>query len=340
LLRSKRLWFGLVIGLGFLALFIYDTDFSEIKTAFQEANYALALASIPLYFVGFWVRTMRWRILLRPVRDVSTRRLYPVVLVGLTANNVIPARIGELVRAILVGQRESASKSAVLGTIAVDRVFDGLTLVAILSLVTAISGTDRSVTGIGIGTAILFAAAAAVLVGLAFSPTHGKRLLFKLAERLPARLAPRVQDLVESFLQGLDALRSPMVLLEAAVLSLGSWLLEACMYYVVGQAFHLEVGFHVYLLIAAAANLALSVLASPGGVGPFEATTKNVLNLFIANDPAKAVAYTIALHALLLIPVTIVGFILLYRMEFSLSDLLGIERPAPVQPAPAPQRAE
>src|SRR5262249_32310253 len=159
----KRFWFGLVVSLAFLAFFLYRTNFREIADAFAGADYALAFAAVPLYFVGFWIRTIRWRWLMRPVRDVPTQRLYPVVLVGLMANNVLPARIGELVRAYLVGEREAVSKPAALGTIAVDRVFDGLTLVAILAGVTAFSGSDSTVKYTGIGTAAVFFAAAATL---------------------------------------------------------------------------------------------------------------------------------------------------------------------------------
>jgi uncharacterized membrane protein YbhN (UPF0104 family) len=101
-----------------------------------------------------------------------------------------------------------------------------------------------------------------------------------------------------------------------------SWLLEASMYYVIGQAFDLDAGFHVYILIVAAANLALSILASPGGVGPFELATKQVLVSFSVAD-ATAAACALALHALLLGPVIIVGFALLWLTQLSLSQILG-----------------
>ena len=73
-----------------------------------------------------------------------------MVLIGLMANNVAPARVGELVRAYLLGERESMSKSTALGTIAVDRAFDGLTLVAILGFVVALSGANAGVKLVGV----------------------------------------------------------------------------------------------------------------------------------------------------------------------------------------------
>jgi glycosyltransferase 2 family protein len=326
LYKDKRFWLGLIISCGFLAFFLYRTNFHEIADAFAGADYALAFAAVPLYFLGFWVRTMRWRLLMRPVRDVPTGRLYPVVLVGLMANNVLPARVGELVRAYWVGEREGVNKSSALGTIAVDRVFDGLTLVAILAIVAVASGAESTVKYVGVGTAVVFVGGAFVLAGLAFSPDRARGWLLAFLKWLPTGIEHKAEDLLDNFLLGLKGLRSPSVLAMAAVLSLASWSIESGMYAVVGRAFGLHIGIQVYFLIAAAANLALSVVATPGGVGPFEATSQAILLLYLGtSEPAKglASAYAIALHALLLVPVIVAGFAILWFSQLSFGDMLG-----------------
>ena len=326
MLRRKRFWFGLIISLSFLGIFLARTDFSEIWEALSGADYALALAAVPLYFVGFWVRTLRWRFLLRPVNDVPTLRLYPVVLIGLMANNVAPARVGEFVRAYLLGERESMSKSTALGTIAVDRAFDGLTLVAMLGVVAAFAGSTPGIKTIGIVTALAFFAATMVLASLAMS-ARARLLLARAITLLPGGLAVKVEAIMEAFMNGLVAIRNPVALASAALASFGSWMIEATMYYIIGLAFDLQVGFHVYILIVAAANLALSLLASPGGVGPFELATKQVLVSFAVDAPVAA-AYALALHALLLAPVILVGLALLWSTQFSLSQILGVPKEA------------
>jgi uncharacterized protein (TIRG00374 family) len=326
LLRRKRFWFGLVISAGFLAFFLYRTDFGDIAEAFEGADYALALAAVPLYFLGFWIRTMRWHVLMKPVADIPTWRMYPVVLIGLMANNVMPARVGELVRAYLIGEREKVSKSSALGTIAVDRTFDGLTLVAILATVTVFSGTDASVRGIGIATGIVFISATFVLAALAFSPDKARGVALKLFTILPRGIEERMAGFLDSFMAGVQSVRSPSVMITAAVLSFSSWSVEVVMYYVVGEAFHLNQGLHVYYLIAAASNLALSILASPGGVGPFEVTTQAVLIDIYNVSQQQGSAYALALHALLLGPVIIAGFCLLWASQISLSDILGVKK--------------
>jgi hypothetical protein len=145
------------------------------------------------------------------------------------ANNIAPARIGELVRAYLVGERESMSKSTALGTIAVDRAFDGLTLVAILAAVTTISGTSAGFQGLGLGAAVLFFAGTLVLVGLARSRPVRVRGLFLRMGSFPAALA-KGGRLLDSFLRA----RRAAPLLKAGV---SSRLAMKPMCYVVGEAF-------------------------------------------------------------------------------------------------------
>jgi uncharacterized protein (TIRG00374 family) len=331
LLRSRRVWLGFLISLVFLALFLYQTNFGEIRDAFARANYAIALASLPVYFAGIWVRTVRWQYLLRPVARVSARRLYPVVIIGLMANNLIPARAGELVRAYVLGEREKVSKAASLGTIAVDRLFDGLTLIPMLVIVAAIVGSNQSfdvwLTGLSVDffglaviMAVLFGLALACLFVLAFSERWQQRL-DRLVHRLtPERFRPGIEGMAHSFFRGLDSLRSPVDLGVAWVMSSVSWLLEATMYYMVGLAFDIDVGFHYYLLATAAANLAISILASQGGIGPFELVTKRT---FVAAGVAEgtATAYAIGLHALVLLPVIAAGLYFLGTMGLSLGEM-------------------
>ncbi len=331
MLRSRQVWIGFAISVIFLGLFFYQTDVAEIWDAFKGANYAIAFAALPVYFAGIWVRTIRWQFLLRPVARVSTARLYPIVIIGLMANNLIPARAGELVRAYILGEREKVSKAAALGTIAVDRLFDGLTLVPMLLIVVAFVGSSEqfplpvvdgtvNLVQLAIVMSVLFGGALAVLFALAFSATARKKTDELITALTPERFRSNIEGLAHSFFEGLKALRSPVVMSVAWLLSTISWLLEATMYYLVGLAFDIDVGFQHYLLATAAANLAIAILASQGGIGPFELVTKQV---FIAAGLATGVAeaYAIGLHALVLLPVIVMGLYFLGTMNLSLGEM-------------------
>jgi len=331
LLRSRRVWLGFAISLAFLALFFYQTDWNEIRDAFTHANYAIALASLPVYFGGIWVRTVRWQYLLRPVARVKATRLYPVVIIGLMANNILPARAGELVRAYVLGEREKVSKASSLGTIAVDRLFDGLTLVPMLLIVIPfVSSSEEfplpvvdwtvNLLQLAVVMAGLFGVALVVLVLLAFSQGLRDQADLLVHRLTPERLRPSVEGLAHSFFAGLQSLRSPVDLTLAWAMSTVSWLLEATMYYLVGQAFNVDAGFQYYLLVTAAANLAISVIASQGGIGPFELVAKQT---FIAAGLTEsgATAYAIGLHAIVLLPVIAIGLYFLGSMGLSLGEM-------------------
>lgn len=350
MLKSRGFWIGILVSAVFIGLFVRSTDFGEVRDAFREANYLLALLSLPVYFAGLWLRTIRWQYLLRPVKAVPARRLYPVVIIGLMANNLIPARAGELARAYVLGKRERISKTTSLGTIAVDRLFDGITLIPMLLIVAAFAGGDASFpvgfgqslnfAGLGIAMAVLFGLALALLFGLAFSAS-GQRLLHTLVHRFaPGPLKPKVEYLVDSFFDGLRALRSPADLGIAWAMSLASWTLEATMYWMIALAFGIHEGFQVFLLLTAAANLAIAIVASQGGIGPFELVVSRTLVAFGAASELSS-AYAIGLHAMLLFPIIVLGLYLMWSMKLTFGDMLKTSNPDDIdgRPAPAAQDA-
>ena len=126
--KSYRFWLAIGISALFLGIFLSRLDIGETWEILGEANYFALVPAILVYFGSVFFRTFRWQYLLAPVKGLSVRRLYPVVVVGYMANNILPVRLGEVVRAYYVGEREKVSKVAALATIAVERVFDGLTL--------------------------------------------------------------------------------------------------------------------------------------------------------------------------------------------------------------------
>jgi len=342
LLKSRGFWIGMAVSLILVGLFVRSIDFAEVEKAFAEANYGLALLSLPVYFASLWLRAVRWQYILRPVKRVSARRLYPVVIIGLMANNLIPARAGELVRAYVLGQREKISKVTSLGTIAVDRVFDGLTLVPMLLIVAAFAGggisfpvgfgKSLSLAGLGIVMAVLFGAALALLLYVTLSE-RGWRLVHGTVQRLaPAGLKPGVEHLLQSFTEGLHALRSPVVLGVAAVMSVLSWMLEAAMYYMVARAFGIDEGFHLFVLLTAASNLAMAVVASQGGIGPFELVVSRII-VWAGVSGDLASAYAIGLHALWFSSVVALGLYLAWSTKITLGEAFGggaAERTGPV----------
>lgn len=321
-ITSRKMWLGVAGTALFLGLFFWRTDLGELADALAQANYWWVVPAVAVWFVSAAVRSLRWHYLLRRLVGLSTATLYPIVIIGYMANNLLPLRTGEIVRAYVLGERHKVSKMSALGTIAVERVFDGVILVAFLVMAGAVLGLSGELTGLAVAMALVFALLLAVFVYVASSPERAGRWVERLISLLPKALRQQAQGPVDSFLSGLQSLQSPYLVSLVLATSLGAWLLEALVYYLVGLAFDIDEGFGAYLMVAAAANLAITLPSASGGIGPFELLAKETLT-FLGVGSAVAGAYAVALHGLLLLPVIVAGLIFLWAINLSLGRTLG-----------------
>ena len=342
-MRSWRLWLGLAVSLLFLGLLFLRVDVGETVESLGEANYLYLVPAVALYFLAVAFRTFRWRFLLSHLQSITVGRLYLVVVVGYMANNLLPMRLGEVVRSYYLGQREGVSRSAGLATIVVERVFDGLTLLLFLAvalLALLMGGLLRDLTrdaGVPLyllilGTTVLFLLALGLLVAVAYRPEWPVRLMVRVAHRLPGNLGPGVVELTGLFVGGLSPLRYPRRMLALLGLSVPVWLMEAAMYYVIGFSFGLQDSFSslgmmavAVLATTATSNLATSVPSFPGGIGPFELFATATLVALGVSAPL-ATAYTVTLHVALLVPVTLVGLVVAWGQNISLRELVRMGR--------------
>ena len=342
ILRNRRLWLGLAVSLTFLGLLVLRFDLGDTVRHLREANYLYLVPATGFYFAAVVFRTLRWRFLLTHLKLVSVGRLLPVVVVGYMANNLLPVRLGELVRSYYLGHREGVSKSAGLATILVERVFDGLTLLFLLaaaSVALPIGGLVQDLArDSGIPAFLLitvttlpFVVALVMLVAGAHWPAWPLRVMEPVTRRLPGTLGPSVVEMVRLFVSGLASLREPRRLVALFLLSLPVWLMEASMYYVIGFSFGLQDYFSgpgmmvaVVLATTATSNLATSLPSSQGGIGPFEFFATATLVVLGVAGPV-ATAYAVTLHATLLAPVTVLGLVFLWRQHLSLGQLSRME---------------
>jgi uncharacterized membrane protein YbhN (UPF0104 family) len=130
--KTWRIWVGFLISAGFLYFAFRGQDFSQIRDSLRHVNYWYLIPAIGLYFLGVLVRAFRWSVLLRPVRKMHAREIFPVTVVGFMANNILPLRTGEIVRAYVINRKYGIRKTAALATIAIERLFDGLTMLGFM----------------------------------------------------------------------------------------------------------------------------------------------------------------------------------------------------------------
>lgn len=313
-LKRWQFWLGLAISLLFLYFALRGLGLKDLGDALRGANYAWLLPGVAVYFVAVWVRAWRWHYLVRPVKSVPTRKMFPIVAIGYMGNNIYPARAGEVFRALFLKSREGVPISTSLATIIVERIFDGVVMLAFVFLnlpelarLTADSGFVGSIQTVALwGTAAFFGALLVFLLA-AMYPEKSYDLVSRLVNRLlPERFRQTVLSLVDKFLGGLGALRSPRDALMIFFTSAIIWLLETWKYWFVMHAFPFQVSFFALMLMNGIVNLATTIPSAPGYVGTFDAPGIAVLTAY-GVDKAVAAAYTLVLHIALWVPITALG---------------------------------
>ncbi len=323
-MKRWQFWLGAAISVFFLYIVVRKLEWGDFFTAIKTANYWWLIPGVAVYFLGVWVRAWRWHYLLRPVKSISTRTMFPIVTIGYMGNNIYPARAGELLRAFVLKQREGVPISASLATIIVERVFDGVVMLAFvfvnlaeLSRMNHVSITvGKWVLGIqdlALWGSIAFFGALAVFLLAAMFPRPTEKLVNAIVRRfVPARFREKVLGVSDRFLGGLESLRSPADALMVFLTSVVIWLLETGKYWFVMHAFPFHVSFFALMLMNGVVNLATTLPAAPGYVGTFDAPGIAVLQGY--NVPnGIAAGYTIVLHVALWVPITLLGMYFMAR---------------------------
>ena len=338
-----QFWLGGGVSVVLLLLLLYQVDLGELKDALRDANYFLLAPSIAIYFVAVLFRAVRWRYLLAPMKAIPVRRLYPVVIIGYMANNLLPVRLGEVVRSYYLARQEDLNTSSALATIAVERVYDGITLLAFAALAAPwllLLGEFDGAANVSrtTGTIFLAGAIAAFTGMLAFFTLLGSSASFAnrmegLLRLVPAGPRPKAAGFFRTFVAGLAVLNSPGKHLGLFIYSLPVWLLECSVYLMLAYSFGLDEYFDsvwvlllVVLLVTATSNLATAVPSAIGGIGPFEIVAQQTL-VALGVGASLAGVYSGFVHLVALwLPVNLVGLVLLWRSNLSLRELTGTRR--------------
>jgi hypothetical protein len=319
-LKRWQFWLGLGISLIFLYAALRGLGLKDLGAALRGANYIWLLPGVAVYFVGVWVRAWRWHYLVRPIKSVPTRRMFPIVAIGYMGNNIYPARAGEVFRALFLKKSEGVAFSASLATIIVERIFDGVVMLGFVFLnlpelarLTSDSGFVGSIQTLALWGTGAFLGALAIFLLAAMFPARAYALASTVVQRLaPQRFRERILGLVDKFLGGLGALRSPKDALMVFLTTVLIWMLETGKYWFVMQAFPFKVSFFALMLMNGIVNLATTIPSAPGYVGTFDAPGIAVLTAY-GVVKATAAAYTLVLHVALWVPITALGAYYLLR---------------------------
>ena len=349
---NKKLTLSLIVGIIISAIALYlafrHVSFSELIEYFSTLNYLWVLPSVIIVVLVFFIRALRWRIILESTRKISLLRAYHPLIIGFMMNCVLPGRVGELARPAILKKNEKIPFGTGLATVAAERVFDISFLVLFLVITFSAVKISPEVSlkfgdydlnretleGILGGMVKL---GVILIVGIALISFNrfrklvnqlimkGPDLLFFTGAEFRAKLSDKVclpmTAFVDNIARGFHLIRYPRKMLGCLILSFLVWVLHALSYYIFAlgspgiQLTFMEMSAHMIIIM-----FFIALPSVPGFWGLWEAAGIFALSLFGVTGK-EAAGFTLANHAIQVFPVIIMGFISAMMMSINIWQL-------------------
>ncbi|MCC6929262.1 MAG: flippase-like domain-containing protein [Gemmatimonadaceae bacterium] len=334
---------GLVLSAAFLVWTMREVSFGEVWTVLRHSSVPVFILSAVVATLIFPLRALRWRVILEPVaHDISLGALWRSTAIGMMVNNVVPARAGELARAYALTREDSrVSFAAAFASLAVDRIFDAVTVVILLVAAMFLSdfpaGTTISgqpVIRIAILAGVIAVGALGAVVAMALYP----RLVLAVFDGVVGRIAPRFVErgrrLIESFMSGLGALRSPSRFFRVLGWAMALWLVNGFAFWLGFVAVGIEAPYFAALFLMGVIAIGVALPSSPGFFGLFEAAALAGLTLYgVPGD--LAVSWALGFHLLSFLPITLIGLYYFGRLGMTFGELGQATSPSSASEATA-----
>ena len=320
-------WVGIGVSVVFLYVFLRNVQWHELATSLAEAHYVYVLPALGFWFLTLALRVWRWQVMVRHLKPVAAQRLLSALSIGFMATNLLPARVGELVRAAALARTERLKISGVFATIVVERVFDVLSLLFFMVLVLLYlpargehAATLEKLRLFGGLFGAVIAVVVVFLVLLRAYPDRVKRALAPLLGRLPERAAHQIQVALDNFVEGLGMLSGWGELFAISALSLAVWLNIGLINWALSFAFDLKISVLGACMIFVVTAFAIALPQAPSFIGVFHVAVETSLRLLEVGT-VSAKSYAILLWAISVLPSIVIGLWFLWRGGLSLSEL-------------------
>jgi len=317
---KRKLVIGSIVSAFFLYLAVRDVDWADLGSVLGRTHLGYFALSIVIGLVNVVVRAWRWKFIMLPVKSVSLSSLTSATFIGLMANNLLPARLGEIVRAFVLGKRESVSRTATFATIVYERIVDVFSLLALLWVSLVFGSGPEWLQRAGwllLVANVLGVAALWLMERHQAAFVHGvERLLSPLSERF----RDRAVQATRSFSIGLATLSRTDTILPIIFSSVIVWgtamlALWACL-----PAVGIQIPFSASITILVLVSLGSMIPSAPAYVGVLQYAC--IVALAIYSVPrSEALAYSLVFHVGMFFSVTIIGLMLLGREGLRLRDL-------------------
>jgi len=325
--RRITIWAGWGVSLFFIGWAVMKMDLGKVFEALKLADYRLVAVGAVLNATFLLMRGERWRHLIDPIKHVTFWSSFSALCIGFMANMVLPARIGEFVRAYVIARRESISKSSAFGTVVIERSFDGLSIVVMLLLIFTLIDPPEAKTEFwnalrvaGVSASVFF------IVFFAGMYLFHKQYRFMVRAidfstgLLPAEFGSKVREVIESLRKGLDALDHGHRLAKVIAWSAVIWGTAGFYNWLIFRAFDLDVPFSASYLALASQVIGVMIPSAPGFIGVYHAATIAAL-MFYGVEGELALSVALVTHIVMFIMSTLPGLAMLWLEQYSFSDI-------------------
>jgi uncharacterized protein (TIRG00374 family) len=328
--RSLRIGLSVAVSLLCLGFAVRGVDWGKAVEAMRDASYGYVFLMLPLTVWSLYVRAQRWRVFLGTVGTAPMSTLVSATNIGFMANMVLPLRVGEVIRPVLLSRKERLPLSGVLGSCLLERIFDMFTILLLFGVSTLLVD-DSKVPGevvdklraMGVTLTTLALLVGGVVAALRFFEGPTLRLARVVCNLLPTRIGDALYTFVEGFVKALEMLDGPIAFARAFGWSLFLWFVIALLYVLGFIAFHLEVPMLLgALVVTAVVAIAVSVPSAPGFIGAYQLGCVLALAIFAVGEN-DAVAFSIVLHLTQFVAVIGAGLYSLWREGMSFSEVGG-----------------
>jgi len=336
-----KFWIGIAISVICLFIVFRGIDFAKVFDAMKSVNFLFIAISVILQLAVIWLRAERWKYLLMPVKPLTFKHLVPATMIGFMANNILPARAGEFIRAYVIGKKENISKTSAFATIVIERVFDMLTMLGFLLIEiltmkfpkTSHSGgissliSESALEKIGIISTVFVLSLLAFLILLKELPNQTTQCIKFICKPLPASLSHKALEFVHSFRLGLRVLDTRSHIFWVIFWSLAVWLTAIVGGWAVLRAFDLRLSFMAAMFINVIIAFSAALPSSPGYVGPFHAAVSAGVLFFLPTlDKSMVAGIAIIFHLTCIIPITLAGLYYLWKENMSIAEIQHVEK--------------
>jgi uncharacterized protein (TIRG00374 family) len=325
-----------VVLLGFL---IWRVDLREAGQALRHADYIYVVPALTVFGAGKFLVGVRWRLMMSSFVRLPLSPLIAILFVSNMANNVLPARLGDLVRVQVPAQRYGISRARLAATVfATESLLDGVAMAGIGLIGLALIDLQGFPTGVFWGLFGLMVGGMIAVVPVSHLKLSEGWECRGVLGLLPHRLQHAIEEAVPHFIEGLAVFRNGRLAAQALALSFTIWLMEVAVFALFGKAFGVTLSMPAWMLIMVAANLISAVPVAPSNIGAYEVAIAELMQALGVAEGAAG-GFAIASHVLNIAWITAAGFAAMWALGMGLDDVFSFRRKPNEAPEPVPRAA-